>query len=159
MKKTLFLFLVIIFFSNYRLKAQQSDTISSPSLLGFALGTSTGFGLTYRNVAYKFGGQFTLGSNYNDISVGITPIFMVRRDKIANLFIYNGNHFYYIPERQRYTITNGIGLGVDINTQTPVMFSFMIGAASYSYSYAEWRSGITLEIALLYRMPSHSKKK
>ena len=152
MKRTVYIlvFVLCVFLSNLNAQDYSYDKNFS-SQLGFAAGRTIGFGISYRFMPVDFGVQATVGSFYNDLSIGFTPMIMLQRNKIANLFLYNGNSFYK-DDDENIKISNSFGIGIDLNSETPFTLSFMGGIASHYELPNDWTYSYTLEIAVLYKI-------
>lgn len=138
--------------------------------LGFAVGFSTGWGLSYRHLFNKFGIQTTLGpyvTNDNaTVSGGITFIYnLVKTDK-TSFYLYQGNNLLYTkstenvydPITNTYSnekktssdteLINGLGIGIEIVTFDRVGLNFMGGYAGYN---SFQNVSFTGELAAFYR--------
>jgi hypothetical protein len=113
--------------------------------LGAAAGITTGYGLSYRFWPHVVGVQlaFAPTSNYSQtkVSAGLTFLFkLVQTDK-ANLFLYQGNHFFYYKDKYysywngnhpaSHYLYNGIGMGIEFIIVKRVSFNLMGGYAAY----------------------------
>lgn len=130
--------------------------------IGAAAGFVTGYGLSYRFTPSKFGMQFNFAPYHSkDIdrySLGITFMYKLIDNKSTNLYLYQGNHFYYNSEKQYYLdsaknsqtsapnsgnsntieerikenyFNNGIGVGIEIIIVKKIGFNIMAGYGAY----------------------------
>jgi hypothetical protein len=137
--------------------------------IGGGAGFTTGYGLSYRFMPGKFGGQLNFApfqdketSNY---SAGLTLIYMLIESKISNLFLYQGNHFYYrsylnyiynpnSPYQSTKVITteqyfnNGLGFGIELIIAKRIGLNLMGGYAFYNDFE---KLNLTGEIGLYYK--------
>lgn len=155
MKKTTVIITIFILIFSISLNAQDTSQVSKTykHKLGLAAGFSTGYGLSYKFTPNNFGIQTTIGTFYNDFSFGITPFFIVKKSQIADVFLYNGNHFYdYEQASNSQKITNSFGIGFEINSDTPFTFCVMGGIASKYYLNGDWNYDYTIEAAIYYKL-------
>lgn len=135
--------------------------------LGIAAGLTTGYGLSYRYMFSKFTIQGTFAplvdGDRQQYSTGITFIYNLVENRNTNLFLYQGNHFYYEKDkyynyygynyaeevyREESNLNQGLGIGIEFIILKNVSFNLMGGYASYdSFS----RIGFTGETGLFYR--------
>ncbi|MFZ4400235.1 MAG: hypothetical protein ACOYO1_09390 [Bacteroidales bacterium] len=109
--------------------------------LGVAAGFTTGYGLSYRYIPKKFGGQLTfapyMDKNRAMYSIGLTFLYRLVENESINLFLYQGNQYYYNkdkttnPEDVNKYWNNGIGIGVEFIFQKRFSFNVMGGYAGY----------------------------
>lgn len=149
-KYILVLIIVVIFSVNLNAQNYSRDIVYSHGI-GVAAGLSTGFGLSYRYLPDRFGTQFTIGSSYEDFSFGITPIFVLRRSSLANLFLYSGNSFYK-SYGEDVLLVNSFGFGIELNSETPFSISLMGGIGSFLHINDDWNYSYTVEATLYYRL-------
>lgn len=141
--------LVLSFLFSSSLQAQKFENLSesydTPHALGFAVGGSTAYGLSYRYWPGKFGGRITVGGSNNfrfdRISLGATVLYRFLDFEVGSLYLYQGNHllrsrnldFFFslpdYPERGhefQWDIINGIGLGLELIAYDYISFNLMI---------------------------------
>ena len=130
--------------------------------IGAAAGFVTGYGLSYRFTPSNFGMQFNFAPYHSkDIdrySMGITFMYKLIDNKSTNLYLYQGNHFYYNAEKLYYLdstknsqttastpgktntieerikekyFNNGIGVGIEIIIVKRIGFNIMAGYGAY----------------------------
>lgn len=127
--------------------------------VGVGAGFSTGYGLSYRYTPCKFGLQLNFAPYQTRetarYSTGLTFLYTLIESKTANLFLYQGNHYFYNSETWFYLdstksvqvtndlstgysrknieeyFINGIGIGIEIIIVKRVSFNLMAGYAAY----------------------------
>ncbi|MES2139693.1 MAG: hypothetical protein V4511_08275 [Bacteroidota bacterium] len=174
MKKVLFFnSVLILLFSTSMVKAQDSAK-NLPEVhykygIGGGAGFATGYGLSFRYIPKKIGGQINFAPFKNKeterYSVGLTLIYILIESKITNLFLYQANHYYYnsqmiyiydpnLPDSQgkvRNTesyFNNGLGFGIEIIMAKRVGLNLMAGYAFYN-NFTQLN--VTGEAALYYK--------
>jgi hypothetical protein len=164
---------LILFLGNSVSYAQDTDKTESEIKfkygIGGGAGFATGYGLSFRYIPKKFGGQVNFApykdKETNRYSIGVTFIYMLIEGKISNFFLYQANHYYYnsqmiytydpvIPDKQymirsteRY-FNNGLGFGMEIIMVKRVGLNLMAGYAFYDNFQ---QLNITAETALYYK--------
>lgn len=135
----------------------QHDTLRKESkhALGFGVGFTTGYGLSYRHQGNKFGTQINFAPYTNKeggtISFGVTFLRKLASYDNVALFLYQGNHIYYtfteektepgevyfntqpkiIPATSKRMINNGLGLDLEVKLNKNAGFHLMAGYAGY----------------------------
>lgn len=157
MKHFVFVCLLIsgaILISTDQSYAQDSTSINPKYKFGIGggAGFATGYGLSFRYIPKRFGGQINFAP-YKDketsrYSVGVTFIYMLIESRITNLFLYQANHYYYnsqmqyiydpnFPENQEMQkvtesyVNNGLGFGIEIIFAKRIGLNLMAGYAFY----------------------------
>jgi hypothetical protein len=142
--------------------------------IGAGAGFTTGYGLSYRYLHGKFGGQINFAPYHNNettrYSAGLTFLYKIIEGENTNLYLYQGNHFYYNsqmtyiypivkgpgmptpePTYERVTesyMNNGVGIGIEFIIIKRIALNLMGGYASYrNFSQINF----TGEAALYYR--------
>lgn len=137
--------------------------------IGAGAGFATGYGLSFRYIPKKFGGQVNFAPFKNKeterYSVGLTLIYTLIESKITNLFLYQANHYYYnsqmiyvydpnLPDKQEMErntesyFNNGLGFGIEIIMAKRVGLNLMAGYAFYD-NFSQ--INVTGEAALYYK--------
>ena len=181
MKKKSFLLLLTIslFFSGKSIYGQDSAKVktNNPNYkfgIGLGAGYTTGYGLSFKYLPTKFGAQINFAPYKSDnterCSVGLTFIYTLITAKKTNLYIYQGNHYYYnsvlyrsyvnssdpFSNYQTYTthrtttsyINNGLGIGARLFLGNRFELNLMTGYAFYNNFQ---NINLTAEAALYYR--------
>jgi hypothetical protein len=150
MKTRILIFLLILSFLNLTISGQEKvDTININKFkhaLGFGAGFTTGYGLSYRFMPNKFGVQ-TNFAPYKDkyralFSFGITFLYKLIETNNINLFLYQGNHYFYRKEKYIYYdqndsyqvdkyFNNGLGIGIEFIILKRLSFNLMGGYAGF----------------------------
>lgn len=157
MKNKLIFLLSICFLlmNTTNLKAQDSISNKSSKLphgIGLGAGFTTGYGISYKYMPTKFGLQIN-ASPYKSkdtqrYSLGLTFMYKLIERKIANLYLYQANHFLFTKDRvlitydpitnvsnysneSNSTIYNGLGFGFEIIIAKSIGFNIMSGYAFY----------------------------
>ncbi|MBK6264272.1 hypothetical protein JKA74_04425 [Marivirga sp. S37H4] len=164
---------VVSLLISMQIHAQDSDSLSSQNEYKFGIGAgagfATGYGLSFRYIPEKFGGQVNFAP-YKDketerYSFGVTFLYMLIESNSTNLFLYQANHYYYnseisylynpgMPNNQeetRYTegyFNNGLGFGIEIIFVKRVGLNIMAGYAFYDNFQ---QLNVTGELALYYK--------
>lgn len=139
-------------------QTNQKDSVKTfRHSIGAGAGFATGYGLSYRYMPVKFGGQVNFApyhtSETDRYSFGITFLYRLIETKTSNLFLYQGNHYYYNSETVYYAdtnrtiqsidptgsksrlkesyVNNGIGIGIEIIIAKRIGFNLMAGYAAY----------------------------
>ncbi len=128
--------------------------------VGAGAGFTTGYGLSYRYFPSKYGAQVNFAPYHTKeidrYSLGLTLLYMMIESKTTNLFLYQGNHYYYNSEIMYYTdlnqttqttqttqpspiqrtnrdsyVNNGIGIGIEFIVSKRIGFNLMAGYAAY----------------------------
>lgn len=125
--------------------------------IGAGAGFTTGYGLSYRCMPAKFGAQINFAPYHTKetdrYSIGLTFLYMLIESKTTNLFLYQGNHYYYnsysvyymdpnhtlqtseptgIMQRQKENyVNNGLGIGIELIIAKRICFDLMGGYAFY----------------------------
>lgn len=120
--------------------------------LGFAAGTSTGYGLSYRFTPNRFGVQATFMPLMNEretrLSIGLTFLYTLVEAEKCSLFLYQGNHLLHRqyeayaygwpwpPEEltvRDTQMTHGLGVGMEFILAQRVGLNLMGGYALYDH--------------------------
>ena len=170
---SLFNIVLILLLSNSMANAQDSiknvPEVNYKYGIGGGAGFATGYGLSFRYIPKKFGGQVNFAP-YKDketerYSMGATLIYMIIESKLSNLFLYQANHYYYnsqmiynynpnqpaIQEKVRSTesyFNNGLGFGIEIIMAKRIGLNLMAGYAFYN-NFSQLN--VTGEAALYYK--------
>lgn len=147
----------IILFIHPHVSGQQTDSINHKHAIGIGAGFTTAYGLSYRYTPSRFGVQVNFAPFKNDygtsVSTGLTFLYTLIPGRVASLFLYQGNHYYYNNETLYYEdaaknvtasgktnyftkntdsyVNNGIGFGIELLFAKQVAFNLMAGYASY----------------------------
>lgn len=137
--------------------------------IGGGAGFATGYGLSFRYLPKKFGGQVNFAPYKNKeterYSVGVTMLYMLIESKVSNLYLYQANHYYYNsqltyiydpdkvgePEQTRTTegyFNNGLGFGIEIIIAKRIGLNLMAGYGFYDNFK---QLNVTGESALYYK--------
>lgn len=137
--------------------------------IGGGAGFATGYGLSFRYIPEKFGAQFNfapyIDNTTSRFSVGATFLYKLNENNTTNVYLYQGNHFYYnsqiieehdpanpgIPIKNSITdsyINNGVGFGLEIVFVKCVGLNLMAGYAAYKNFQ---QLNVTGEMALYYK--------
>lgn len=124
--------------------------------IGIGAGFTTGLGLSYRYMPVKFGVQVNFApftnTNVTMFSTGVTFLYNLIPGKVATLYLYQGNHFYYFREVQYFPdpgiignntaatrhlqldryFNNGVGFGIEMLFAHRIGFNLMAGYAAYN---------------------------
>ena len=138
----------MLFLINETISGQEkADTINRTKFkhaLGFGAGFTTGYGLSYRFIPDKFGVQANFAPYLDkyraSVSFGITFLYKLIETKNVNLFLYQGNHFYYHKEKYLDSYPNdsyqvdkyfndGLGIGIEFIILKRLSFNLMGGYA------------------------------
>ncbi len=153
-RKIVSAFIVGLLFSFTGLNAQLDQAQNESKFkhsLGAGAGFTTGYGLSYRYMPKKFGAQVNFApyktSSYERYSLGVTLLYNLIETRAADLYVYQGNHFYsysqdiYILEpggvngitvrdKDSY-FNNGLGLGIEFIIAKRIGLNLMGGYAYY----------------------------
>ena len=150
-------FLVILPFRNFGQETVSVSTVQPyKHSIGAGVGFTTGYGLSYRFMPNKLGAQINFAPFRNSeterYSLGITFLYKLIESNITNLYLYQGNHFYYNsqlqtfyepkdplgshvePTTKRVTesyLNNGLGIGIEFIIAKRIAFNLMGGYAGY----------------------------
>ncbi len=143
--------LLILIFCQKPVSAQEKvDSVNKNIFkhsLGVGAGFTTAYGLSYRFLPNNFGVQTTFAPFKDDdrtrYVVGLTFLLKIIETEKANLFLYQGNQYFYLNEKDygwfvggyRDIITeyfnNSIGFGIEFIILKRVSFNLMGGYAGY----------------------------
>lgn len=144
--------IIIIFILASKVQAQTEDLVKLKHAIGAGAGFTTGYGLSYRYTPNRFGAQINFAPYVNKetkrYSIGLTFLCTLIENKIANLYIYQGNHYYYnselvtfiepLPPYAEYGVretegffNNGVGFGLEFLIEKKISFNLMGGYAAY----------------------------
>jgi len=133
--------------------------------IGVGAGFTTGYGLSYRFWPKKIGAQATFAPFKDESSfqfnIGVTLLYKLIETEKTNLFLYQGNEWYYknyeltyygntgpVEKREQDYFHNSIGIGIEFIILKRVSFNIMGGYASYeNFS----RIGFTGETGLYFK--------
>ncbi len=160
MKKLYLMAVYAILPASFLFAQASSDTVVSvkyTNAIGAGAGFTTGYGLSYRYIPGRIGFQANFAP-YHDkqsdtYSAGVTFIYTLIESKTANLFLYEGNHYYYDSQMVYYTdstkniqttdtshitgrmtesyVNNGVGFGMEFIIVKRIGFNLMAGYAFY----------------------------
>jgi hypothetical protein len=174
-KKFLLIFLTICsFLTGNSIYGQDSAKVRTNQNykygIGLGAGFTTGYGISFKYLPNKFGAQINFAPFKNDnterYSIGLTFIYTLIAAKKTNLYLYQGNHYYYnstvsgyysgnnfnsyTPYKTTTTsyVNNGLGIGVRLFLGNRFELNFMTGYASYKNFT---NVSLTAETALHYR--------
>lgn len=154
MKKS---YLISIFFLISMPLFAQNDSLNikrnkdTSHSLGAGAGFTTGYGISYRQIFNRIGMQFSFAPYYDRttsrFSTGITLLYTLGKTESTTLYLYQGNHWYYVSQpitntdpitnqetTKRSTesyVNNGIGFGVEFTVAKNIGLNFMTGYAFY----------------------------
>ena len=173
MKNLFFILLALglIFLCDTKIIAQDSDLPSEHYKFGIGGGAGfcTGYGLSFRYIPKRFGGQINFAPYFDSetsrYSVGLSFLYMITKNKFANLFLYQANHFYYNSQltyiynpdfpllEEKVWVTenyfnNGLGFGIEIVFAKRIGLNLMAGYAFYK-NFTQLN--VTGEVALYYK--------
>lgn len=156
------LFFILTFQVCLKIEGQQLKIEDSTKLfkhsIGVGAGFTTGYGLSYRFMPNKLGVQVNFAPYHTTLidrySTGISFFYRLIESKTTNLFLYQGNHYYYSSEthyfmnsdlmEETYEITNhmtskkdnyvnnGLGIGIEFIIVKRIGFDIMMGYAFYN---------------------------
>lgn len=131
------------------------DTASSKFKYGIGggAGFTTGYGLSFRYLPQRLGVQVNFApfksKETEKYSAGVTFIYNMIESKVTNLYLYQGNHYFYnsyttypydplnpwnqVPTRavEDY-FNNGVGFGIEMVIAKRIGFNLMAGYAFYN---------------------------
>jgi hypothetical protein len=137
--------------------------------IGGGAGFATGYGLSFRYMPKKFGGQINFApyktKETERYSIGITMLYTLIESKVSNLYLYQANHYYYnsqmnyvydpskpnSQDMERVTeayFNNGLGFGIEIIMAKRIGLNLMAGYAFYDNFN---QLNVTGEAALYYK--------
>lgn len=137
--------------------------------IGGGAGFTTGYGLSFRYLPKKFGAQLNFApykaEDTERYSLGLTFIYKIIESKITNLYLYQGNHYYYnsylaytynpnVPYSEELKkvkesyLNNGVGFGIEIIIAKRIGLNLMAGYAFYDNFR---KLNVTGEAALYYK--------
>lgn len=126
--------------------------------VGAGAGFTTGFGLSYRYMPLRYGVQLNFAP-YHSIetdmySLGLTFLYRLVETQTANLYLYQGNHYFYNSQTIYYVdqgkmnqtidqtnysnrtvesyVNNGLGIGIEFIIVKRIGFNIMMGYATYN---------------------------
>ncbi len=150
--------LLLVFSANQTVYGQSENNATEEEKfkfnLGFGAGFTTGYGLAFRYMPKKFGVQANVGPYFDEdterYSLGLTFLYNIVESRRANLYLYQGNHYYYNTyldfiyapkqpnqqepyevKRQESYLNSGVGLGAEIILAERLSLNFMAGYAFY----------------------------
>lgn len=160
---TLFISAPLVFAQSNNAQQNDSEKVEYHHALGGAAGYTTGYGLSYRYYNNRFFAQATFAPYMTEdnarISAGIAFMYRVSDNEIANLFLYQANHYYYTKSTdysyysgdrtvdEHHQVNNGLGFGMEFSVDQ-VVLSIMTGFAAYD-NFTQM--GLTGEIGVYYK--------
>ena len=168
------IFILITLSLVLNLKAQSDQKIDQKKItkhfVGLHVGTTTGYGFSYRYWPTKLGVQITgipiFTQNSYNVSTGFSLLYKLRDNNRIDLYSYLGNHllfesntnqynnFGYIigTTKQSYTTYNiGIGIGLKIDFLEVLDINFQTGYA-FNNITDSFYTGLAGEIGLYYQL-------
>ena len=158
-KSILFIIGIVLIYnaSDAQEKSREDSVTEYTYGIGVGAGFSTGYGLSFRYFRGKFGGQVNFAPYQTNqlarYSTGITFLYRLIKAKSTNLYLYQGNHYYYNKEYLYYAdeamtmeagdetpykkrildsyFNNGIGVGLEFIIAKRIAFDLMAGYAFY----------------------------
>ncbi|MDC3352018.1 hypothetical protein OAV92_02110 [Crocinitomicaceae bacterium] len=119
--------------------AQDESLAQTPHHFGLQAGVISGFGFSYRYWPGKLGVQVTgipiFGPNNNLISGGVNGLYLIRDNRVVDLYGYAGGQFLRVSGDSfgdQNTIMAGAGLGIKFDLWKVVNLNFQAGYAGYS---------------------------
>jgi hypothetical protein len=177
-----FLFSFVFLLSMATNAQDETDTANGTPFfeLGFAVGHTTGSGLSFRFWPSRFGVQTTFAYLENEnqslgkpdirISSGLSFLYRLVEGDVTNLYLYQGNHFFShrypgspplgrpnspIDMKTVRRLNNGLGIGVEFLIADRIDFTLMTGYGAFTEffegSYESTRFKVTGEAGLYYR--------
>ena len=170
--KTYDLFLLLFLLLNSRVVSSQDlNKKESSSKFNYSTGAcagfTTGYGLSFRYLPTRLGIQVNFApfhsKEIDQYSFGMTLLYKLIENDKSNLFLYEGNHYYYRAEpeynfyyqkpianvrRVKKYFNNGMGIGIELMLIQSVGFNLMGGYAAYN-NFEE--SNFTAETGLYYK--------
>jgi hypothetical protein len=163
---------IIILICSIQIQAQEADTLElKPEYkhgIGAAAGYTTGYGLSYMYRLNKFSIQaafspYVENKDEMQFSTGLSFMYRLVEAKHVNLFLYEGNHWYYskqlsynsnyyYPYDMDIDVDNyfhcGVGFGFEFKLGNRLSYNLMVG-----YSARENFEKIkpTIETGLFYK--------
>jgi len=151
-------------------KINEQTQILSKHAVGAAAGPTIGCGLAYQYTYSKYSVMFSFlpykNTNREMYCVGLSFYYVLSKGTKTNLFLYQGNYYYYSKEKWEWEDWNGdnksgrnikaynnnsLGIGFSSYLFDNVSLKLMAGYASYN-NFTEL--SLTGEVALLYHIPS-----
>lgn len=167
--KTTTTYILLLFLSLAAMQVKSQELSSPDSIvkyrhaIGAGAGFTTGLGLSYRyqHIPSRLGIQMNLApfnnANVTMLSAGLTLLYKLIESSKSNLFLYQGNHYYYNSEitfldpltqisysekpvlintiREKRTqeyFNNGLGIGLELIFIKRISFNLMGGYAAYN---------------------------
>ncbi len=155
----LFISAPLVFAQSNNTQQIDSGKVEYHHALGVAAGFTTGYGLSYRYYNNRFFTQATFApymTKYRGtISAGVAFMYRVSDNEIANLFLYQANHYLYTKStdygsretNEYHQVNNGLGFGIEFSSDK-VVLSLMTGFAAYD-NFTQM--GLTGEIGIYYK--------
>ena len=157
--KTKFIIVAALFMCTIIQNGFSQDSTSSKSVneagkskhaIGLVLGTSAGYGLSYRYTPNRFGAQVTFApyieDNYYNICTGLTFTYDLKNYKYTRLFLYQSNSLFSTSTES--FVNNGVGAGIELISKHQIGTNLMAGYASYDNLSS---INLTAEIGLFYK--------
>lgn len=137
-------------------KAPDKEKVAINHNLGFAWGTTSAYGLSYRFYVNRFG-IFTTYSPYIDKEItahhlGYGILFNLIEGESSTLFLYQSNYYMWEFNKQEDFKTqysnHGLGLGIEFIILKVIGLNAMMGYGSYKDFV---HIGVTVEGGLYYK--------
>ncbi len=169
LKQILTILIVLTIVRNAFAQTTSTPTEEYKYGIGGGAGFTTGYGLSFRYLPKKFGAQLNFAPYKSEdtetYSVGLTFVYKIIESKITNLYLYQGNHYYYnsymsyvynpeFPFNEEFKqvkesyINNGVGFGIEIILAKRIGLNLMAGYAFYDNFR---KINVTGEAALYYK--------
>ena len=147
MKKIIILlFAILLTISSF---AQEKKKGEVEHAFGFAAGTTTGVGPSYRFLYHGIGMQFAflpmISEEYSYYNAGITFIVSLNKYRHTRLFLYQSNNWVHSSSSYN-RMKNGLGLGFEFASDH-FSLNLMGGYANYDFK----KLYPTVEIAFFYK--------
>jgi hypothetical protein len=159
----LFISAPLVFAQSNNTQQIDSENLEYHHALGVAAGYTTGCGLSYRYYNNRFFVQATFAPYLTEdrgfISAGVAFMYRVSDNEMANLFLYQANHYLYTKNsdynyyygtsdvNEHHQVNNGLGFGLEFAVEQ-VVLSIMTGFAAYD-NFTQM--GLTGEIGIYYK--------
>lgn len=181
MLRYVLLFSIVFLYSMANGQNKKDSANGTPFFeLGFAVGHTTGSGLSFRYWPCQFGVQTTFAYLENEnnslgkpdirISSGLSFLYRLVDGDVTNLYLYQGNHFFShrypgsppigrpnspIEMKTDRRLNNGLGIGVEFLIADRIDFTLMTGYGAFTEFFEGsprlTRFKVTGEAGLYYR--------
>ncbi len=148
--KTKLIIIILLITSNIFGQGLKDSETQVHQYIGFAGGSTTGWGISYRYIENKYGFQANLFGGYErnkqaNLDIGGTLLYQVDEAANNNLYLYYSNMLYYYNDMQynQNPITGqyisnkslmwntGVGFDIEFNTSRQIVFNLMLGFGAY----------------------------